>query len=85
MATPRLWQYESFLHARGMKLTRERRLVAEVVFARPGPYWVETMVDEVCNELFTQSVSRSTVYRTFKELEHLGFISFQRDQDHKES
>ena len=76
MNVNRIRQFETILRARGMRFTQERRLVAEFVFARTGPYRIEVLADEACNELFTQSVSRSTVYRTLKPLEQSGLICF---------
>ena len=74
MPESRIEQFEAFLSRDNLRLTRERRLVAETVFALAGPFDFEIVLSALRNTSPTHRVTRPTVYRTLSLLEQSGLV-----------
>ena len=76
----RLEQFQGYLDAKGRRLTLERRLVAEVAFALPGPFGVEDLLRELQRRQGARRVSRATVFRTLAALEDAGLVRLRESR-----
>lgn len=61
------------LHARGLRLTPQRQLIADLLKEQTGHITVEQIYEEVHRRF--PAVNRSTIYRTLEVLEDLGLVS----------
>ena len=68
-----LEQFQAFLKQRGLRLTSERKAIAEIVFNLAPPFDVETLLGAV--EQASSHISRSTVYRTLALLAASGLLT----------
>lgn len=66
-----LANFERFLATRDMKLTPERRAIAELTLNQHGPFSGESIVQALSNH---DEASRSTVYRTLSLLTDAGLL-----------
>ncbi len=69
-------QFQAFLEQKGLRLTRERRLVAETVFSLTAPLNGESVLESLI-DIFQRNVSRSTIYRTLALIEESGLASVE--------
>jgi Fur family ferric uptake transcriptional regulator len=77
-------KFQEYLTTRGMRLTRERMIFVEEVFADHEHFDADTLVERVGRRMDGRSVSRSSVYRNLTLLEEAGMIrkvARQNDRD----
>jgi Fur family transcriptional regulator, ferric uptake regulator len=77
-------KFQEYLTTRGMRLTRERMIFVEEVFADHEHFDADTIIERVSHRKDGRSVSRSTVYRVLGLLEEAGMIrkvARQNDKD----
>ena len=63
-----------YLEAQGRRLTRERAIIVDVVFASCEPFDPEQLVAKLAQRTEGNRVSRSTVYRALTDLEKAGLL-----------
>jgi Fe2+ or Zn2+ uptake regulation protein len=79
-------QLQSAIHARGLRATRQRQLVLDVLQHNPGHLDAEAIHDEV--KAIDSRISLATVYRTLALLKSLGLVaehSLGEDHGHFEA
>lgn len=79
-------QLQSVIHARGLRATRQRQLVLDVLQQNPGHLDAEAIHDEV--KAIDPRISLATVYRTLALLKSLGLVaehSLGEDHGHFEA
>ena len=70
MSPSRLEQFELHLDRIGKRLTRERKLAAEIIFSLSGPFGSEQELAELVSEKAQpKKISRSTVFRVIRLLQ----------------
>ncbi|MBD3672911.1 MAG: transcriptional repressor [Planctomycetaceae bacterium] len=77
-------KFQEYLATRGKRLTRERMIFVEEVFADHEHFDADTVIERVSRRKDGRSVSRSTVYRVLSLLEEAGMIrkvARQNDRD----
>ncbi|MDB5338129.1 MAG: fur [Planctomycetaceae bacterium] len=62
------------LATRGRRLTRERAIIVDAVFASHEPFDPEQLVAKLTLRTEGMRVSRSTIYRALAELEKAGLL-----------
>lgn len=67
-------RFREYLTTQGKRFTRERHAVADEVFRAVLPFTVDELVERLRRWPEGSRVSRSTVYRTFMELERAGLV-----------
>ncbi len=67
-------RFEEYLQSRGMRSTRQRRLIVEQVFRQHNHFDAEDLIDELTRTVGRRQVSRPTVYRTLTELVEAGLL-----------
>jgi Fe2+ or Zn2+ uptake regulation protein len=66
-------QLQSVIHARGLRATRQRQLVLDVLQHNPGHLDAEAIHDQV--KVLDPRISLATVYRTLALLKRLGLVA----------
>jgi Fe2+ or Zn2+ uptake regulation protein len=66
-------QLQSAIHARGLRATRQRQLVLDVLLHNPGHLDAEAIHDQV--KILDPRISLATVYRTLALLKRLGLVA----------
>ena len=78
-------KFREYLVTRGQRLTQERRIIVEEVFATEDHFDVEGLVERLtARRTDGRRVSRSTVYRTAAALEDAGMIRKIARQDDRD-
>jgi len=67
-------KFREFLQTKGERLTRERSIIIEEVFAEHEHFDADTLVSRVSSNKSGRLVSRATVYRALKLLEEAGLL-----------
>lgn len=77
-------KYREFLQTKGQRLTRERSIIVEEVFADHEHFDAEQLIVRLAGRKDGRRVSRSTIYRTLTLLEEAGLlrkVARQEDRD----
>lgn len=69
-----LERFEEFLQSRGKRVTQQRRIIVEHVFAGHEHFDADALVSQVQQQDPHRRVSRPTVYRTLSELVEAGLL-----------
>ena len=67
-------RFEEYLQSRGKRVTQQRRLLVDHVFARHQHFDADDLIDELNRLQGARRVSRPTVYRTLRELVEAGLL-----------
>jgi Fur family ferric uptake transcriptional regulator len=67
-------RFGDFLQSRGMRHTRQRDQIVQLVVAQAGPFDAEQLLGRLTQAGNGASVSRPTIYRTLAELSDAGLI-----------
>ncbi|MFO0900622.1 MAG: transcriptional repressor [Pirellulales bacterium] len=67
-------RFEEFLQARGKRITQQRRIIVEQVFAEHQHFDADDLLAHLAREVGSRKVSRPTVYRTLSELVDAGLL-----------
>ncbi len=67
-------KFQEFLATKGKRLTQERALIVDEVFADHEHFDADQLVARLTTRKTTPSVSRSTIYRTLAWLEEAGLL-----------
>lgn len=67
-------RFGDFLQSRGMRNTRQRDEILEIVVSQPGPFDAEQLLTQLLQAGSRTRASRPTVYRTLSELLDAGLI-----------
>jgi len=67
-------RFREYLATQGMRLTRERSIIVDEVFASHEHFDAEQLVVRLSQRTDGNRVSRSTVYRALQELEKAGLL-----------
>jgi len=67
-------QFSRFLQGRGKRITRQRRLIVEMVFSHHDHFDADELIDHLKGLIAQRKVSRPTVYRTLAELVEAGML-----------
>lgn len=67
-------RFEEFLQSRGKRVTRQRRIIVEHVFARHDHFDADELMANLHRDVGARQVSRPTVYRTLAELVEAGLL-----------
>ncbi len=81
-ATP-MEKFQEYLVTRGMRMTRERSIIVEEVFASHAHFDAEQLVEQLSRRQ-DRRVSRSTVYRALEQLVEAGLLRSVARQDGRE-
>ena len=73
-----------FLQTKGLRLTRERSIIVEEVFAHHEHFDADQLVDRLADRQDGKRVSRSTIYRTLSLLEEAGLLRKVARQDDRD-
>lgn len=77
-------KYREYLATKGLRLTRERSIIIEEVFASHEHFDAEQLIGRLAQRTDGTRVSRSTIYRSLLQLEEAGLIrkvARQEDRD----
>lgn len=77
-------RYREFLATKGLRLTRERSIIVEEVFASHDHFDAEQLVQRLAQRTDGRRVSRSTVYRSLILLEEAGMLRKVARQDDRD-
>lgn len=77
-------KYREFLATKGLRLTRERSIIVEEVFASHEHFDAEQLVQRLSQRTAKRRVSRSTIYRSLHQLEEAGMLRKVARQDGRE-
>jgi Fur family ferric uptake transcriptional regulator len=69
-----LERFEEFLQSRGKRVTKQRRIIVDHVFARHDHFDADELLANLQKEVGSREVSRPTVYRTLSELVDAGLL-----------
>ncbi|HEX4132341.1 MAG TPA: Fur family transcriptional regulator [Pirellulales bacterium] len=69
-----LERFEEFLQSRGKRVTKQRRIIVEHVFARHDHFDADELLANLQKQFGNREVSRPTVYRTLSELVDAGLL-----------
>jgi Fur family ferric uptake transcriptional regulator len=67
-------RFEEFLQSRGKRVTQQRRMIIEHVFASHDHFDADRLLADLQKRLGQRRVSRPTVYRTLAELVDAGLL-----------
>jgi len=67
-------RFEEFLQSRGKRITQQRRIIVEQVFAEHQHFDADDLLAHLAREVGSRKVSRPTVYRTLAELVDAGLL-----------
>lgn len=71
---PPVDRFAQFLERRGKRLTRQRRLVVEMVFSHHDHFDADELIDHLQDLITKRRLSRPTIYRTLSELVEAGML-----------
>jgi Fur family ferric uptake transcriptional regulator len=74
VALPPRERFEEFLQSRGKRITQQRRIIVDHVFARHEHFDAEWLIAHLARVAGERRVSRPTVYRTLSELVEAGLL-----------
>ncbi len=74
MGSPFLERLQLFLESRGRRLTAEKKVLAAIVETIEQPFNPEGVITVSAGHHGIRRVSRSTVYRLFRDLDEAGLI-----------
>jgi Fur family transcriptional regulator, ferric uptake regulator len=74
VASTPLERFEEFLQSRGKRVTKQRRVLVEQVFARHEHFDADELLTQLQKQFGSREVSRPTVYRTLTELVDAGLL-----------
>ena len=77
-------KYREYLATKGLRLTRERSIIVEEVFAYHEHFDAEQLISRLAQKTDGRRVSRSTIYRSLSQLEEASLIrkvARQEDRD----
>lgn len=77
-------KYREFLQTKGQRLTRERSIIVEEVFADHEHFDAEQLILRLADRQDGRRVSRSTIYRTLTLLEEAGLLRKVARQDDRD-
>ncbi|MCA9076638.1 MAG: transcriptional repressor [Planctomycetaceae bacterium] len=77
-------KFQEYLVTRGKRMTRERTIIVEEVFADHEHFDADQLISRVSQRQDTRRVSRSTVYRTLEQLVEAGLLRSVARQDGRE-
>lgn len=77
-------KFQEYLVTRGKRMTRERTIIVEEVFADHEHFDADQLITRVSQRQDTRRVSRSTVYRTLEQLVEAGLLRSVARQDGRE-
>ena len=69
-----LQRFEEFLQSRGKRVTKQRRIIVEQVFAQHDHFDADSLLAQLQRVVGARQVSRPTVYRTLSELVDAGLL-----------
>src|SRR5689334_10202380 len=69
-----LERFEEYLQSRGKRVTRQRRMIIEQIFARHDHFDADHLLADLQRTLGQRRVSRPTVYRALTELVDAGLL-----------
>lgn len=84
VAVEPLEKYREFLQTKGLRLTKERSIIVEEVFANHEHFDAEQLIARLASRRDGKRVSRSTIYRTLTLLEEAGLLRKVARQDDKD-
>jgi Fur family ferric uptake transcriptional regulator len=67
-------RFEEYLQSRGKRVTQQRRILVNHVFARHQHFDADDLIDDLSRLRSSRRVSRPTVYRTLRELVDAGLL-----------
>ena len=79
-----LERYREFLATKKQRLTRERSIIVEEVFAQHEHFDAEQLIQRLAQRKDSRRVSRSTIYRSLLLLEEAGLLRKVARQDDRE-
>ncbi|MBS0209287.1 MAG: transcriptional repressor [Planctomycetes bacterium] len=74
VASTPLERFEEFLQSRGKRVTKQRKVLVEQVFARHEHFDADELLSQLQKQFGSREVSRPTVYRTLTELVDAGLL-----------
>ncbi len=77
-------KYREYLATKGLRLTRERSIIIEEVFASHEHFDAEQLIGRLAQRTDGTRVSRSTIYRSLLQLEEAGLIRKVARQDDRD-
>lgn len=77
-------KFREYLATKGQRMTRERAIFVEEVFASHEHFDAEQLIQRIAARKDNRRVSRSTIYRTLRQLEEAGLIRKVARQDEKD-
>lgn len=77
-------KYREFLATKSLRMTRERAIIVDEVFATHEHFDAEQLVQRLARRSDGRRVSRSTIYRSLKHLEEAGLIRKIARQDDRD-
>jgi Fur family ferric uptake transcriptional regulator len=77
-------KFREYLATKGLRLTRERSIIVEEVFSSHEHFDAEQLVARLVQRTDGRRVSRSTAYRTLKQLEEAGMLRKVARQDDRD-
>ncbi len=77
-------KYREFLATKGLRMTRERAIIVDEVFASHDHFDAEQLIQRLARRNDKNRVSRSTIYRSLKHLEEAGLIRKIARQDDRD-
>ena len=75
-------KFQEFLATKGKRLTQERAIIVDEVFAGHEHFDADQLVDRLSSPRNGRRVSRSTIYRTLSSLEEAGLIRKVAQTEH---
>ncbi len=77
-------KYREFLATKSLRMTRERAIIVDEVFASHEHFDAEQLIQRLARRSDRRRVSRSTIYRSLKHLEEAGLIRKIARQDDRD-
>lgn len=77
-------KYREYLSTKGQRLTRERSIIVEEVFAAHEHFDAEHLINQLAQRNDGRRVSRATIYRALGQLEEAGLIRKVARQDDRD-
>lgn len=77
-------KYREYLATKGLRLTRERSIIVDEVFAQHEHFDAEQLISRLARQTDGRRVSRSTIYRSLLQLEEAGLIRKVARQDDRD-
>jgi Fur family ferric uptake transcriptional regulator len=77
-------KYREYLATKGLRMTRERAIIVEEVFASHEHFDAEQLIQRLAARSDGRRVSRSTIYRSLTQLDEAGLIRKVARQDDRD-